>query len=328
MGKQILVICESFLIRRKVPDKSSLTFDIMNASDKELENGDELQFEVSIGHLRWSNANAYNLQAFVYYDTNILTLASLKNNKDNHKVVSPTRNTTQAGVVGFQTDVLWLLRTHSVKFSFNVSIPARTSNGSSCKGAVIVDFVYMTNMAKFNGAASPFLSKQIPYECKVSKIGGLGSTSGVISGFSIVFDEVNNNLYICKERRKPSTSYLPMCFMQKNGGVSWQEITRFASIVGVDTRNRMLFGIDREGKKYIKLSYDLQSLTYIEEDEWTSIQDEPLVRRAKAASDVNSLPDNPDSSWVVPSSSQPMWAATRNGVMKYTDKRWKYAIWW
>ena len=277
-----------------------------------------------------SYANAYKLDLFIYYDTRFLSLALSKNIEQDRFSINATSNTTTPGLIHFHTDVLWLLNNHFIQLDFKFNSPDQIFK-DRCQGDIIVDFKYETNLAKFNGKVNTSLGRLIPYKCNIEKARNIEASAGRITvpGFSFVYDEVNNDVYVCKLKAKLSHRNYPACYMQKSGLISWLALPYTASIVGIDTSKKTVYGLTSDGKAYLKSMNDLTSFTQIADRDWTSIQDQPHVRKAKTARDVTSLPDSPITDWIFPSSSaNKLWTITSKGIKKKLEGTWKTVFMW
>ncbi len=319
------VIGDSLAIKRAATDYSVLAYNIIQPPKTEYHDGDELDFSISIKHSTGKSlANAYQLQLAVYYDTNYLTLTSYNNIKKEIYMMRPTQNSTWPGMITFYTDILWLLNHHYINFKFKFNFPNQIFKGNSCEGAVITDFSYKNNLAKLNGNLSTTIGENVPYKCRFVKMRSnmAAASRFAVPGFSILLDDVNNNLYVCKKRVKYAERNLPFCFMQEDSKTSWRSIPNIASVVGVDTSKRMLFGLDPNGRGYVRLDENLQPVMHVDDNEWTSIQSQPHVRTAKTATDVSSLPKFPESSWMLPSSGTHIWAVANSTLLKKVTGKW------
>ncbi len=304
-----------------------LLYEITKETKEEFGDGEELNFNMSISHLPKSNSNAYKLQLFIYYDTNFLTLQSYSNIARNNLTIAPTRNSSSPGILDFKTDKLWLLNSHFLQFKFKFNFPSQIAKGDNCAGAVIAEYTYTDNLAKYKGKLNTTTRKEVAYKCKYPTE-HIIATSGrlTVPGFSMLFDDVNNDVYVCKKRTKYSG--LPSCFMQEGGKASWRAIPYIVSIVGIDTGKRVLFGIGHHGNGYARINRHLKTAKHVDDNEWTSIQNQPHVRKAKTAMDTTSLPTVPENSWMFLSSSVEIWAATNTGVMKKGTSSWKRVMLW
>ncbi len=324
-NESIRIIGSDLAIKRESSDKSMLAYSIIKSPKMEYENGEEFNFSLSIKHPDGKSfANAYQLQLAVYYDTNYLTLTSFSNVEKEKFMMPPTRISSTPGVVSFHTDELGLLTNHFINFKFKFNFPSQIFKGNHCEGAVITEFSYKNNLVKYGGRINNTIDKDIPYKCRFPGTRSLMTTTSRITvpGFSILFDDVNSNLYVCKRRTEYWERNLPFCFVHDVGKSTWRGIPNMASVVGVDTSQKVLFGIDRNGHGYVSLSDNLKTILHVDDDEWTSIQSQPHVRKAKTAVDVKSLPIAPDASWMFPVSGTQIWAATNTKVLKKITGQW------
>ncbi len=288
-----------------------------------------MNFSIAISH--WSiasHANAYQVQFSIYYDPNHVSLMSVNKIKRNNFTINPTRNTTIPGIIIIQTDTLWLLNNLFIDFKFKINSPDVLAKGNS-SGALIIDFAYMSNLAKFDGQINATVGKEITYNYRKTKMHRTLSTVPqriTTPGFSMLFDDINKNLYVCNT--KYSRINHSVCFMKEKGKPSWRGIPRIASLAGIDASEGILFGIDWYGNGHLRLNSSLQIAAYVGEKEWISIQNQPNVRKAKTATDSKSLPNAPQDPWVFPSTERQLWAATRKGILKNVRGRWKRVMYW
>ncbi len=327
---QSLIISRSVKIKRKTKDESQLLLNITNETHTN-PHGHEVNFNISVTHSEISSsANAYQVMIFVYYDTSQLTLTSHNSIKKDNQTINPTRNIASPGIIEVYTDTLWLSNKHFISFKFSVNKNQILKN-QSVEGVVITDFAYMNNLLNFKGKAKAVLHQHIPYKFDIPekhKMLPKRPQRIPVPGFSMLYDKQSKNIYICKPRTKYSERNLPFCLMYNYNSNAWREIPYIAAVAGIDTNTGMLFGIDRNGNGYVSLSKDLKTVTHVDDNEWTSIQSQSHVRKAKTAPDVQSLPEVRSSLWKFPSSGYRRWAATRKGISKYGWSVWSLKLCW
>eukprot|EP00794_Sanderia_malayensis_P015161 gene15161-16720_t len=324
------IVCHPVTVKRNASDSSVLAYEIQNSTKQVYNHGDTLSFNISISHWKdLSHSNAYKLHLFIYYDTMSLLLVSFKTAFNDPFTINPTRNTTMPGFIHLETDVLWLLNNHFIQFNFTVNSPNQLEKGVKFEGAILTDFSYQNNLEKFNGTFTTELNKALEYKWTTSnRVRNTTSQRIKVPEFSILFDDVNNVMYFCKVNTKSLNRNRPICFFQKKDDISWYGMPFIASVVGIDTVKNTLFGLDGNGNGYIQ-SENLHTFAFVADDVWTSIANRPHVRQAKTSyAGVTSLPKNLDVRWALPSSSNQIWAATKQGVMKKVSGNWQYKIWW
>ena len=332
-SEQIVLISLPLKINRQRKDGSILAYSIETNGQTEFMDGDSLSLIASIDSRSGSsaaNANAYNVELYLYYDTRFLSITSINSIEKNLFSISPTRNTTRPGFVHFSTDSLSILNNHFIEFNFKFNFPKEIFTGNNLEGAIVIDFQYHTNLAKFHGTVNTTnLGRLVSYKCKINKARRTEEKKSAritVPGFSVLYDDVNMNIYVCQMRSKYSYRTAPCCHVRKNGQVSWSSLASMASIasiVGIDTNKNELYGLDSQGKGYIKSMHDFSSFTQVLDNDWASIQNQPHVRKAKTISDVALLPSTPSVAWIFPPSGNQLWAATNTGLMCKISGQWE-----
>ena len=319
-------------IKRRPKDRSILKFNI-SKSDKDLfANGDILSLNLSLWQWVGVNdrtySNAYEVDVFVYYDSQFLALQSTKFIARDEFSLEPTFNTTKQGMVHIRTDTFWLLNNQEISLELKFNNPAQILKGDKCNGNVIVDFKYKTNLKKFNGTVNYTIEEFIPYKCKIDARVILMQTSIrlTVPEFSMLYDDTNGDFIFCRKR-----SLLPLrsasCYLQRNDSVSWIGLPGIEAIVGTDTAKKTLFGIDYKGVAYWKSDDDFRSFMQVEDIEWKSVESQEQTRKAKSANLMTSLPQGVSAQWVLPNGSKSIWAATKDGIMKNISNTWKRVVW-
>eukprot|EP00794_Sanderia_malayensis_P015937 gene15937-17538_t len=329
--EETLVYSYPLQFKRNQQDRSLLNYIITDTAKDPYQDGDVLSLNISISHqYPLSFSNAYDLQLFIYYDTKFLILDSFKtihkNDAKDGQTIDPSQNETKPGLIKFKTDILWLLTNHFIQLNFKFSFPKEVFKGTNCSGGFIIDFAYKTNLEKFHGISNTTkLNKLVPYKCKVSQTRSSTSTAGkmTVPGFSILYDDVKDDIYVCRKRTKYSERNKRSCYLQKNNDLSWYSIPYIASVIGIDTNKQVLFGLDAKGNGYVQLDNHLHTFWHVEDSVWTSIQDQPHIRKSKTSSSVTSLPAIVDQQWVFPSTANQKIAATSKGIMRKFSGEWK-----
>lgn len=331
--EQISISSIPIQIKRRPKDRSILKLNI-SKSDKELfANGDVLNFNLSLSQWVGVNdrtySNAYEVDVFVYYDSQFLTLQSTRYIARDEFSLEPTFNATKQGMVHIRTDTFWLLNNQEILFELKFNNPTQILKGDKCNGHVIVDFKYKTNLKDFNGTVNYTSEERVPYKCKIDARAITMPTSIrlTVPEFSMLFDDVNGDFIFCKKRSMVPVRSSASCYLQRNDSVSWIGLPGIAAIVGTDTTKKTFFGIDYKGAAYWKSHNGFSSFMQVEDTEWTSIESQQQIRKAKNANLMGSLPQSVSAPWVLSTGGKSVWAATKDGIMKYTANAWKRVVW-
>ncbi len=323
------IIAYPMQVSRKQQDESHLRFHIQKSNITEYHIGDKFEFNIFTSH--WNGrsfSNAYQLETYIYYDANILTLTSLQAMEKKAKYIGITRNMTAAGLIHMETEVLWLLNRQFIQLEFKFKTPQNILKGSNRDGAVIMDIAYKSNLKELNGTAMVEHGILIPYNFSFSLKPTVKGTPSKIPGISIVFDDSNNVLYLCKTKLQLHYGNHQFCYWRNNVNTSWHGIPHIASIVGVDVSKGIVFGLNHAGNSYMKSSENLEKFVCIDDNEWISIKSHANFRLAKIASNSSRLPSNPEESWIFSSFNEQIWAATEHGIVQNYSGTWKYVLWW
>ena len=307
----------------------------MNKSDQDsFAEGDILNFNLSL--VQWvgkndrSYANAYDVEVFVYYNRQFLTLQSTENLAKDDFTSSPTSNISKPGLFHMKTETLWLLNNQHILFKFKFKVPSPHFKGDKCIDYIMVEYKYKTNRKALNGTTNYTIGELAPYNCKTvpSSVPTRNSIRLTIPEFSMLYDDVNGNFIFCKKMSSVSLQSSARCYLQRDGTVSWMALPGIAAIVGIDTAKNTLFGIDYKGVVYLKSNSGFATFMQIEDTEWTSVQSQSQIRKVKSASLVSLLPQSASDPWIVWISGNPLWAATRFGVMKKIGGSWQMIARW
>ena len=319
-------------IKRRPKDRSILKLNISKSDKHLLNNGEVLSFNLSfwqwVGENDRTYSNAYEVDVFVYYDSQFLSLQSTRYIARDEFSLEPTFNTTKQGMVHIRTDTFWLLNNQEISFELKLNNPAQILKGDKCNGHVIVDFKYRTNLKNLNGTVNYTIEKLIPYKCNIDArvIPMPTSIRLTVPELSMLYDDINGDFIFCQKR-----SVLPLrsasCYLQRNDSVYWIGLPGIAAIVGTDTTKKTLFGIDYKGAAYWKSHDGYSSFMQVEDIEWTSIESQQQTRKAKSANMMTSLPQGISASWVFSKAGKSVWAATKGGIMKYTSNTWTRVVW-
>jgi len=236
----------------------------------------------------------------------------------------PSHNTSKSGFIRLENEEFGPLNKQLVQANFQFTTPQHFLKAEKCAGQILVEFKYRTNSPKFNGKWNKTLEKSIDYKCKINKK-ETDLTTGRLQllAYSVAYDEVNNDVVVCKSRKNRESAHLSSCYVQKNNNNVWVSLPRIAVLVGIDTTKRHLYGIDIMGKGYWRSPHPFTEFSQVEDNEWLNIRDQSHVRKAKGASSVENLPSQPTTSWNLPSSGDAAIAMTKRGVHKKTDGAWK-----
>ena len=327
---QISILSYPQNFKRHPKDKSILNLKITEIDQRELINGEKFQIDVSLKHVIYKSfANAYNINIFIYYDSNFLDLMSLqfKDSEDGFNVL-PSRNITSQGMIHINTDELRLLNNHFASVEFKMAVPKAVVKGEKCNGVLLVDFTYKDNLNRFNGKVHSTINKFIPYQCKIEneKDISLKSVRLNVPQLSMLYDDVNKEFFFCFRRTKYATRNAPNCYRQMNDGNIWHEIQHIASLKGIDVVRRELFGVGRLGTAYSWSFHPFDQGFQIEDSYWENAESNSNVRKSVVINNVSLLSLNPSEGEIISTSGRQLWAATKSGLWKKPDNEWKRVI--
>ena len=281
-------------------------------------------------HVKYeSNANAYNINIFIYYDSNFLDLTSFKlNDSEDGFNVLPSRNVTSQGIIHINTGELGLMNNHFASIEFKMAIPKTVAKGEKCNGALLVDWTYKDNLNRFNGKVHKTIDKFIPYQCKIENEKGI-SLKPIrlnVPQLSMLYDDVNKEFFFCFQRTKYATRNAPNCYRRMSDGNIWHEIRQIASLKGIDVVRRELFGVGRLGISYFWSLYPFNGGFQIEDSFWANAESNSNVRKSVVINNVSLLSLNPSEGEIITISGQQLWAATKSGLWKKSDNEWKRIV--
>lgn len=321
-----MIISRPMTVNRQTKDEATLQLEL-NSTTKEFSKDGTFIVNVTIFQLGvrkgLGHSNAYNIDLLLYYNSLFLQLISSNVSSLNKFSIEPTPRVIKPGLLHFHTDAMWVLSNQFIQLKFKISKPAGFAKRYD--GEILYEFNYLTNTASLNGKLNTTIGKSYSYVYKVQENGGIEGGNGRLSvpAFSMVYDEYNDNFFACKLGGRHSMRNHPYCYWQSGTETAWKGIPYIASIVGIDTTNKVLFGIDRTGIGYFRLPFPFATYGQIEDSEWTSIESQPRVQKAKTATDASSLPSSLVASWVYEKSGKQIWGATNNGVFKKVASNWR-----
>ena len=324
----IIVLSSPITLQRRSPDEAIMIFDVSKGNTQVLRNGDQLLLNVSltpwIGDKDRSSTNAFQLGTYIYYDAQFFSLLSMHAVNLANGSLPPSQNTSKTGFIHLENEEFGPLNKQLVTVNFQFIIPQHFLKADKCAGQILIEFKYRTNSPKFNGKWNTTLEKSIDYKCKINRK-DTDLTSGPLQlpAYSVAYDEINNDLVVCKSRQTSESAHLPSCYMQKNSNSVWVSLPKIAALVGIDTTKRHLYGIDIMGKGYWRSTQPFTEFNQVDDNEWLNIRDQSHVRRAKETSSINNLPSQPTTSWNLPSSGDASIALTKRGVHRMMDGNWK-----
>ena len=319
-------------IKRLQPDKSILQLNITKQNLQWLIDDSFLNINLSVSHLLGkSNSNAYRISIMIYFNSKSLQLKSLAFVNTSRFSLPPSRNTTTPGFIMIQTDTLWLLNRQEFSITFQAKYPKAISRGENCDGNIIIDFAYKNNLAKFNGTTNSTLQKMVHFKCKIDqsreiKVKSIRLTSPELS---MVYDELNQQLFFCYQRKTQMTRNSAVCFSREKNSTSWKIIPYMAAVTGIDVEKRVLYGLERAGKSYVKSLYPLALYSQIEDNEWTSAKDQPQMRASLNCLSLSLLPQSASDPYIFKVDGKPVFAATSNGIFwKINELSWQRKVFW
>eukprot|EP00795_Rhopilema_esculentum_P010198 gene10198-18875_t len=329
---RVLAVALPFAIKRRTQDYSLIALNISTAPQNAIASGDRIVLNISL--TPWMNAaeighsNAYELDLLVYFEETFLNLRSIEFLRLDDGSLLPSRNTTSFGFIRIETDTFGPISKQNFQLTFDASIPSSINKDSKCNTNIIWEFKYRTNLLKYNGELKKVLENLLPFNCQIpNKARAVTSTNRLsLPTLSIVYDDVNNDVIICKKDLSLATYYQASCFWQGSNNLTWQAIPMMYSVVGVDTSKRHLYGIDNAGEAYVRSSYDFKSVKFVQDDEWTAIQGHDSIRKAKSTDNLAALPISPTDNWILPSRDNQVLAVTAGGVKRMFRSGWKKTV--
>ena len=331
--EQISVISKPHPFQRKRDDRSILQLNITDDIKKEkILDGQSMQLNLSLAHLitepDGSHSNAYDIDMFFYYDSSCIEFQSMKFIEKDRFSLAPSTNTTKQGLIHLHTNALWLINNQHVTIDFKMKNPQAIRKGEDCKGYFLVDFRYMTNLPKFNGTVNYTVNKKVEYRCEIDQLKDISLKSYrlALPQLSMLYDEVNGEFFFCLLKVIYATRNGPFCYRQGNESSEWHGINEIVAVVGIDTATRVLYGIDRNGKVYLRASYPFHVFNQIENAQWTTDESKPGMRKSVKVNDVSALPANPTEQARISVSGSQLWAATRWGISKRSNEAWVRVI--
>ena len=143
----------------------------VNEATKTLESGDHILFNTSLtswaGGADRSSANAFQLETFIYYDSQFVTLKSMDALDLTNGSLSPSDNTSTSGFVHLKNSAFGPFNAQLVQFKFLFTVPEKVRKWKNCAGRIIFEFKYRSNSVAFNGTWNKTLDKVIDYRCKI-----------------------------------------------------------------------------------------------------------------------------------------------------------------
>ena len=318
-----MIISHPMTVNRQNKDQATLQLEL-NSTANEFSNDGTFLLNVTIFQVgarrELGRANAYSIDLFLYYNSLFLQLISSNVSSLNEFSTEPTRSVIKPGMLHFHNDAMWLLSNQFIQIKFKISKPAGFAKRYD--GEILYEFKYLTNTANLNGKLNTSMGKSYSYEYEVQENGGIETARLSVPVFSMVYDEDNEYFFACKVGGRYSMKNHPYCYWRGDTEATWKGIPCIASVVGIDTTKKILFGIDRMGTGYFRLPFPFSTYGQIEDSEWTSIEIQPRVQRAKTATEISSLPSRLAAPWIYEKSGKQIWGAANNGVFKKGASSW------
>eukprot|EP00795_Rhopilema_esculentum_P010299 gene10299-18997_t len=329
---RILVFSSPLLIKRLQPDKSILQLNITKQNSQSLTDDSFFNLNLSVSHLLGkSNSNAYGVTLMIYFNSKFLQLKSLAFVNTSRFSLPPSRNTTTPGFIMIQTDTLWLINRQEISIILQAKYPKTISRGENCNEDIIIDFAYMNNLAKFDGTVNSTLERNVPFKCKIDQTKDIRVKSARLPSpeFSMVYDDVNQQLFFCYQRKTYMTKNSSICFSREKNNTFWKTIPYISAVTGMDVEKRVLYGLERAGKSYVKSPYPFALYSQIEDTEWTSAKDQPQMRASLNCLSLSLLPQSSSDPYIFKVDGKPVFAATTKGILwRKEDLSWKRIVFW
>ena len=309
---------------------------IVNASITKKEvfsKGDRIIMNVSISQKAKVEANAYNFQLNIYYNKQFLRLISSTADQGKEFSILPSRNISRIGMLHFQTDLFALFSRQAIQIEFEVEDPDEIITRKEKLENILLDYVYHSNLAKFNGQIMIDFGQRLAYKQAFRKSLPVDEKKAVkprlsVPAISIIHDSIKSRLFICVYKQHKSAQNSPTCYYTQGSEIAWQPIPNVAAVLGIDVSKSILFGIDIKGIAYVQASSPFLTFKQIIDEEWISVASQPLVIAAKTANVVTSFPLDPSTPWIFSASGKEVWALTKQGLMKNGDKGWTRVLSW
>ena len=309
---------------------------IVNASMTQKEvfsNGDRIIVNVSISQKAKVEANAYNFQLNIYYNKQFLKLISSTADQGEEFSILPSRNISKVGMLYFQTDVFSLFSRQAIQIEFEATEPYEFISRKEKVENILLNYVYHSNLAKFNGQVMTNVSQRLAYKQAYRHGLPVDEKKAVkprlsLPEVSIIHDSDNSRLFICVNKQHQGAQNSPTCYYTQGGEIAWQPIPEIAAVVGIDASRNILFGIDMKGIAYVQASSPFLTFKQIIDEEWISVASQPLFMAAKMAIVLTSFPLDPSPPWIFSASGKEVWALTKQGLMKNGDKGWTRVLSW
>eukprot|EP00795_Rhopilema_esculentum_P010306 gene10306-19004_t len=328
----ILVFSSPLQIKRLHPDKSILQLNITKQNFQSLTDDSFFNLNLSVSHLlEKSNSNAYGVSLMIYFNSKFLQLKSLAFVNTSRFSLPPSRNTTTPGFIMIQTDTLWMLNRQEFSIIIQAKYPKTISRGENCNEDIIIDFAYKNNLAKFDGTVNLTLERNLPFNCKIDQTKDIRVKSARLPSpeFSMVYDDVNQQLFFCYQRKTYMTRTSAVCFSREKNNTSWKTIPYISAVTGIDVQKRVIYGLERVGKSYVKSPYPFALYSQIEDTEWTSAKDQPQMRASLNCLSLSLLPQSASDPYIFKVDGKPVFAATSNGIFwKLNELSWQRTVFW
>eukprot|EP00795_Rhopilema_esculentum_P010300 gene10300-18998_t len=319
-------------IKRHQSDRSSLQLNVTTENLDNLVNNGYFHLNLSISHLPGkSNSNAYGVSIMIYFNIKFLQFKSMAFLNTSRFSLPPSRNTTTPGFIMIQTDTLWLLNRQEFSIILQAKYPKSITRGENCNEDIIIDFAYKNNLAKFNGTVNSVLKKNVPFKCKIDQTKDIRVKSARLPSpeFSMVYDDVNQQFFFCYQRKTYMTKNSSICFSREKNNTFWKTIPYISAVTGMDVEKRVLYGLERVGKSYVKSPYPFALYSQIEDTEWTSAKDQPQMRLSSQCHSISLLSSYISDPWIITVVKKLAFAGTSHGILTKTNELpWKRIVFW
>ena len=319
-------------IERHQSDRSSLQLNVTTENSDNLVNDGYFHLNLSISNLPGrSKSNAYGVSVMIYFNTKFLQFKSIEFVNTSRFSLPPSRNTTTPGVIMIQTDTLWLLTRQKFSITLQAKYPKALSRGETCNEGIIIDLAYKANLAKFNGTVNSVLKKNVPFKCKIDQSRDIRVKSERLPSpeFSMVYDDVNQHFFFCYQRKTYMTKNSSICFSREKNNTFWKIIPYLSAVTGIDVEKRVLYGLERIGKSYVKSPYPFVLYNQIEDTDWTSAKDQPQMSLSSQSHSISLLSSYVSDPWIITVAKKLAFAGTSHGISTRTyELPWKRIVFW
>lgn len=316
-NESMVVVVKQSEFRRHSHDQSHLNVTIIDlGAGARLSEGALARVTVSLQHFLYgteeSNSNAYDIEIYFYYDRNFLQFESMDSDQRGDLAIPPTSNTSEIGLIRFRTEALTLYNTQIVSLNFSMKQLKGIMKGDKCATAVFLDLKYMNNSRKFQGAPVKGPTKKAEFKCEVKQEKEMRKTSK----FSMVLDNINGDFFFCAPKKQYLKRMSPNCYMQPYNSKAWKGIGGIVNILGVDTTQKILYGVDHTGRVILRGQHPYDQFYQTDDHIWATSESQVGTKKAIKVQKTDDLPSTPTEAMTLSFNAIELWVGTKSGIMK------------